>query len=358
MSDPIVNLNLQRVSQWKMTQPITSLAFQHQTLHVFTGDVSGNISCYDIYSGDRLVVLEWHNSPVMAMVFAGDYLYSFDRLQNLVCWDVQTCQIERIHSLSIPAWMPERLRASAPHPATVAMAMFTATGDRLIYGVDSHPDSFTSGCSSLYLIDIKTASIVGEFNSDRFFANLDVSSIDKIAISGDDRQLIASGLDIIYDSIGDWSYCREFIYQWCLDDGAEICTYEYNNYLYGPSNHRLIDIVFSPDDRQIFSAADGELYSWQVPPATSRELTIADDEAKLEFSSYEGIFDLSPNFANLIAFGSSNGYLRFIDLVESETIFEQRISQSKIEHLRFSHTGEFLAVCTKNLIVEVWQVFG
>ncbi len=94
-------------------------------------------------------------------------------------------------------------------------------GDRLIYGVDSHPDSFTSGCSSLYLIDIKTASIVREFNSDRFFANLDVSSIDKIAISGDDRQLIASGLDIIYDSIGDWSYCREFIYQWCLDDGTE-----------------------------------------------------------------------------------------------------------------------------------------
>jgi WD40 repeat protein len=94
-----MKLNLQRLSQWKNQHQISSFVFHPKKANILIGDDLGNINIYDFKSGEKLETLGSHESSMIAMEFCGDYLYTFDKLQNLVSWNLETFQSEQINSL-------------------------------------------------------------------------------------------------------------------------------------------------------------------------------------------------------------------------------------------------------------------
>jgi WD40 repeat protein len=353
-----MKLNLQRLSQWKNQHQISSFVFHTKKANILIGDEFGNISIYDFKSGKKLETLSSHESSIIAMGFCGDYLYTFDKLQNLVSWNLETFQSEQINSLCMQGWGRQEnvwLKSASGLPWTVATALFTSDGKNLIFGVNSAPGAEFSGFSTLYLIETQTASLLREFE----FTTWDVGTIDSIAISRDNTQLAASGLDVIYSSVGDWSACSEHIHQWCIKTAELVCKYAFDP-IFRPSEHEDISLVFSADTRKILSFSESYSNLWNVPPLDSRDLTVV-DERELFLS---GVADWSP-VSNLVASGSLGGHLTLVDMAEFENqvdiaeveiLFEERIFQSEIQQIRFSRTGEFLAVFCKDLTFEVWQI--
>jgi len=324
----------------------------------------------------------------MALGYHQNDLYSFDQLQNLISWDLSTFQVKQTYSLTMQGGMPlnttpeqqknyregdlvevsglqsrrdgnyTKLAKQVPL-WTVATAHFTHSGRYLIFGVNSHPQAFytSRGVAALYMIDVATGSLVREFDWEAFFSCQDVGSIDAIAISRDDTQLAVSGLDIIYSTEGDWSNSRELIHQWGLEDGAEVCGYEYDAYLYRPSDHERIDLAFAPDLSQILCSRQGWLSLWQVPSPGSHCLLVSDEECNSQELPLHlpGVFDWSP-VGSLVAFGSPEGCLRFVDIATAEILFKQQVSQAPIQQVLFSQKGEFLAICAQDSTVEIWSV--
>lgn len=381
-------MEFQKLSQFQSEQLPWCLTFSPQAPHLFIGDAAGNLLCHDVMNGARLTTLHWHEHPVVAVGCYQNDLYSFDQLQNLVCWNLSTFKVNRTYPLTMQGGMPlnttpqqqknyrkgdlvevswlqrsvngNYIKLTKLVPLwTVATARFTHGGRYLIFGIDAHPEAFytSRGVSTLYMIDVETGSLVRGFDWEAFFSCRDVGSIDAIAISRDDTQLAASGLDIIYSSEGDWSNSRELIHQWCIDDGAEVCGYEYDAYLYRPSDHERIDLAFSPDMSQILCSRQGWISLWNVPSPESRLLLVADEECNYHELPLHlpGVFDWSP-VSNLVAFGSPEGLLRFIDIAAVEILFEQRVSQAAIQQVLFSKNGEFLAVYSQDLTFEIWSI--
>lgn len=382
-----MKLEFQRLSQLQVEHLPFSLTFRPQAPHLFIGDATGNLYCHDVTSGTRLATLQWHKHPVVAVRCYKNNLYSFDQLQNLVSWDLSTLQVNQTYSLEMQGNRPEntippqpenyrkgdlveisylqrdvdgkyiKLTKSVPL-GTVATACFTHSGRYLIFGVDAHPNViYSKGFSTLYMIDVETGSLVRKFDWEAFFSCEDVGAIDAIAISKDDTQLAASGLDVIYSTVGDWSNSRELIHQWCINDGAEVCCYEYDPYLYTPHEHKKIGLAFSPDMKQLLTNRVGNLCLWNVPSPESRNLIITDED----YNYYElplhtpGVFDWS-SVSNLVAFGSAEGMLRFIDVATVKILFEQKVSQAAIQQVGFSQNGEFLAAYSKDLTFEIWHI--
>jgi hypothetical protein len=58
----------------------------------------------------------------------------------------------------------------------------------------------------------------------------------------------------------------------------------------------------------------------------------------------------------VVAFGSPEGVLRFVDIATVEILFEQQVSQAPIQQVLFSQKGEFLAICFEDSMVEVWSI--
>jgi WD40 repeat protein len=373
------------LSQFQSEQLPWSLTFHPQAPHLFIGDAAGNLLCHDVMNGARLTTLQWHEHPVVAVGCYQNELYSFDQLQNLVSWNLSTFQVNQTYSLSMPGGMPwnstpqqqknyskgDLVEVSWLHKSvngnymkltklvplwTVATARFTHGGRYLFFGVDAHQKA-SYGVSTLYMIDVETGSLVREFDYSAFFSCRDVGSIDAIAISRDDTQLAASGLDVIYSSEGDWSNSQELIHQWCIDDGEQVCAYEYDACLYRPSAHEKIDLAFSPDMGQILCSRQGWLSLWKVPSPESRRLLVADENCNYQSLPIHspGVFDWSP-VSNLVAFGSPSGLLKFIDIATVEILFEQQVSQTAIQQVLFSQNGEFLAVYSEDLTVEIWSI--
>jgi WD40 repeat protein len=353
-----MKLNLRRLSQWQVQHQISSFIFHPKKENILIGDKLGNINICDFKSGKKLVTQNFHRSPVIAMEFCGDYLYTLDKLQNLVSWDLETSQSEQTHSLCMKGWENRGIswpKTASGIPWTVATALFTSDGKNLIFGVNSAPRAEFSGFSTLYLIETQTASLLREFE----FITWDVGTIDSIAISRDNTQLAASGLDVIYSSVGDWSACSEHIHQWCIKTAELVCKYAFDP-IFSPSEHEDISLVFSADTRKVLSFSESYSNLWNVPPLDSRDLTVV-DERELFLS---GVADWSP-VSNLVASGSLGGHLTLVDMAEFENqvdiaeveiLFEERIFQSEIQQIRFSRTGEFLAVFCKDLTFEVWQI--
>ncbi|UBF30189.1 hypothetical protein K9N68_39320 (plasmid) [Kovacikia minuta CCNUW1] len=365
-------MEIQRVSQWQVQKSITSLAFQAETSCLFTGNQTGNIHCYDFKGGSEVATLQWHKSPVVAIKCCEDYLYSFDKLQNLACWNINTFQIERTHTYSSTS--------SLPWTVEVECAKFTPNGKYLIFGIYSLPRNITQGSSTLYMVDTKTTSLVRTFEWG-LWSNVDVGHIDTIAISKDGTLLAASGLNINFSAYdGDWSGCRELIDQWCIEDGESVCIYEHDFYLFRPSEHIRIDLAFSPDNQKIlFSQGEGigGLSLWNVPPVESRRITVsAEHSGNMLLLDSPGIFDWSPT-KDFVAFGSPNGFLRFVDIENAAILskptfpqsveqtvhirnvailFEHQCSQLAIDQLCFSQTGGYLALSSQDLMLQVWQI--
>jgi WD40 repeat protein len=387
---------IEQLSDWDFTsefdfkQKPCCLTFEPQTSHLFIGDAGGNLYCHDVRTGAKLATFRWHKNPVVAVGCFQNSLYSFDILQNLVSWNLNTLQVDRVYSLTIHGGMPlfintERVRESCKkykpgdlvdvswvrHSTdgnatqmtrkiplwTVASAKFTHSGKYLIFGVNNYPEPFPRRAfQKLYTIDVETSSLVREFDWATFFGFQDCWEIDGFAISRDDTQLAASGLHIIYSSEGDWSNCQELIHQWCINDGAEICVYKYNDFLYGPSNHKIIDLAFSPNMNQLLIYREGFLSLWNVPSPESRRLIVDENDCShSEFLYLRGVFDWSP-VSNLVAFGSPEGILRFVDIDTTEILFEQQVDRSAIQQVHFSQNGEFLAVYSKDLVFEIWYI--
>lgn len=380
-------LQFQRVSQLQVEHLPCSLAFQPQTPHLLIGDTAGNVSCHDVTNGARLATLQWHQYPVVAVGYYQNALYSFDQLQNLVAWNLDTLQVNQIHSLTMQGNMPENthpqqkknyrkgdwvevsdwqrgidgeyIKLTKLVPLwTVATAHFTHRGNYLFFGVNAHPDVlYGKGFATLYMVDVETGALVRTFDWEAFFSCREVGSIDAIAISRDDTQLAASGLDVIYSSVGDWSNSQELIHQWCIQDGTEVCCYEYFPDLYNPHDHERIDLAFSPDRSQLLIAREGWLSLWNVPSPESHALVVTDMESnyhELPLHS-PGVFNWSP-ISNLVAFGSPAGLLRLIDIAAAEILFEQQVSQAAIQQVQFSQTGEFLAIYSQDLTFEIWHI--
>jgi len=381
-------MEFQKLSHFQSEQRIECLTFCPQGSRLLIGDAVGDLFCHDVTNGARLMTLRGHEHPVVAVGCCQNDLYSFDQLQNLVTWDLSTFQIKQTYSLTMQGGMPlntnpqqqttytkgdlvevswvqssgdgNHAKLTKQVPLwTVAIARFTHNGRYLIFGVNAHPQAFytSRGVSALYMIDVATGSLVRTLDWEAFFGCRDVGSIDAIAISRDDTQLAVSGLDIIYSTEGDWSNSRELIHQWCLEDGAEVCGYEYDPYLYRPSDHERIDLAFAPDMRQILCSRQGWLSLWHVPSPESRRLLVADEECNSQELPLHlpGVFDWSPG-SNVVAFGSPEGVLRFVDIATVEILFEQQVSQAPIQQVLFSQKGEFLAICFEDSMVEVWSI--
>jgi WD40 repeat protein len=345
-----VTLKVRRLSQWKNKHPILSLSFQPKTSTIFIGDKLGNIHCYDFKGGLEISTFKSHKYPIMAIEFCGDHLYTFDQLQNLVSWNLETLQPKKTHSLCIQGWEREKNTWPKPDlnaPWTVATALFTSDGKYLVFGVNSAPGGGFSGFDKLYSIETGTASLTREFE----FSTRDVGLIDSIKISRDNTQLSASGLEAVYDSLEVCSAYCEYIYQWCIESAEKVCTYVYNP-LFRLNEHEKINLAFSPDTKQILSSSKSYSSLWNVPPLDSRELTVLDEKELF----LHGVVDWSPVDNSLVAFGSSSGFLTLIDIAEDEILFEERVSQSEIQKICFSHTGEFLAVSYQDLTFEIWEI--
>lgn len=381
----MIDLEIQRISQWQVQQSITSLTFQAGTSRLFTANQTGNIHWYDFKGDVEVATLKWHKSPVVAIECCENYLYSFDKLQNLACWNINTLQIERTHTLSIenvPIYGRTAAQSSTGYnstlsvPWTVEFAQFTPNGEYLIFGIYQLPRNiFTKALSRLYMVDTKTASLVRTFD----WGLYGDGHIDTIAISKDGTQLAASGLDIYSSSLGEPLIYHELIYQWCIEDGECICNYGYDP-IDTPSEHTRIGLAFSLDNQKILlSQGDGigGLSLWNVPPLESRHMTVRAEywENRL-FLDSSGIVDWSPT-NDFVAFGSPDGFLRFVDIenaailskppfswsVEQSihiknvaVLLEQQVSQSGIEQLWFSQTGQYLALSFQNLMLQVWQI--
>lgn len=382
-------MEIQRVSQWQVQQSITSLTFQAGTSHLFTGNQAGNIHCYDFKGGVEVATLMWHKSPVVAIECCENYLYSFDKLQNLACWNINTLQIERTHSLcmeKVPSHgLSVRYNPSSSAPWTVEFAQFTPNGKHLIFGIHSHRRHTTEGLDTLYMVDTKAASLVRTFEFGLGYGT-DVVHIDAIAISKDGTQLAASGLNIYFSvDPGDWTHCNELIDHWCIEDGESVCVYEYSSYLDRPSQHTRIDLTFSPDNQKILLSKGEGIFNylslWDVPSLQSRRLIVREDledlEEKTLLLTSPGIFEWSPT-DDFVAFGSPDGLLRLVDIKQAAilskrlfsqsaigqsdqvkkvtVLFEQQFSQSAIKQLRFSQSGEYLALSSEDLMLKVCQI--
>jgi WD40 repeat protein len=324
-------MKFERLSQIQIDRSPSCLSFQLHTSYIFSGDAAGNIYCHDLNNGTKVATLKCHQHCIVAIGFYQNYLYSFDKLQNLVAWDLDTFQVARIFSLSIQG------------TSTVEIASFTHNGRYLIFV--AHPNR------PLYKIDVETGILDREFDWGGFFATHDEGSISSFAISRDDTQLAVGGEDRIYSSIGELSCITTNIHQWCLDDGAEICSYYHEYYRNWPEIPDSFDLAFSPDGREIL-VYDGAACLDAVPPPESRRLIITDNRSISLYSS--GVFDYSP-VANLVA-SASGGYIYLFDLNRDEPIFERQISQAAIQQVLFSQNGEFLAVYSEDLTFEVWQI--
>ncbi|MGG6296582.1 WD40 repeat domain-containing protein [Leptolyngbya sp. AN02str] len=375
-------MEIQRVSQWQIQQSITSLAFQAGTSRLFTGNQAGNIHYYDFKGGLEVATLQWHKSPVVELSCCENYLYSFDKLQNLACWNINTLQVERTHTLSIeniPIYGRTAVQdysSTSSVPWTVEFAQFTPNGEYLIFGIYQLPRNiFTKVLSTLYMVDTKTASLVRTFD----WGLCGDGHIDTIAISKDGTQLAASGLDIHFSSLGEPLVYHELIYQWCIEDGECVCNYGYDP-IDKPGEHTRIGLAFSPDNQKILlSQGDGigGLSLWDVPPLESRCMPVRAEywENRL-FLDSSGIVDWSPT-NDFVALGSPDGFLRFVDIENAAilskppfswsaeqsvhiknvaVLLEQQVFQSGIEQLWFSQTGEFLALSSQDLMLEVWQI--
>ncbi|HEY9630666.1 MAG TPA: hypothetical protein V6C84_25495 [Coleofasciculaceae cyanobacterium] len=384
----MIDLQIQRLSQWQVQQSISSLTFQAGTSRLFTGNQTGDIHCYDFKGGLEVATLQWHESPVVAIKCCEDYLYSFDKLQNLACWNINTFQIERTHTLSmekVPIYGQTTAQSLSNNrtssvPWTVECAQFTPNGKYLIFGIYPPPRNLIEGVDRLYMVDTKTASLVRWFSGSSSVNNVDCMNLDAIAISKDGAQLAASGIDSSFSPEAGWIYCRELIDQWCIEDGEYVCTYVYDSYINRPVNHTKIDLAFSPDNQKIlFSQGDGigGLSLWNVPPVQSRCIPVrAEHSETMLLLDSPGIFDWSPT-NDFVAFGAPDGFLRFVDIenaailskppftqsveqcihVKNVAVFlEQQVSQFGIEQLCFSQTGEYLALSFQDLMLQVWQI--
>ncbi|MBD2158244.1 WD40 repeat domain-containing protein [Leptolyngbya sp. PL-A3] len=380
-------MEIQRLSQWQVQHSIASLAFQAGTSRLFTGNQAGDIHCYDFKSGLEVATLQWHKSPVVAIKCCEDYLYSFDKLQNLACWNINTFQIERTHFLSmekIPIYGQTTAQSlsnsrTSSVPWTVECAQFTPNGKYLIFGIYPPPRNLIEGVDGLYMVDTKTASLVRWFSGNSWI-NTDCRNLDTITISKDGTQLAASGIDSSWSPEAGWIYCRELVDQWCIEDGEHVCTYEYDSYIDRVVDRKRIDLAFSPDNQKIlFSKKEegiGALSLWNVPPVESRRIPRTEHSENMLLLDSPGVFDWSPT-KDFVAFGAPDGFLRFVDIenaailskpsfpqsVEQSVhvknvavLLEQQVSQSGIEQLCFSQTGEYLALSSQDLMLQVWQI--
>jgi WD40 repeat protein len=246
--------------------------------------------------------------------------------------------------------------------STSKTSRFTDDGRYLFFCVDdSHGVN-----PNIYKIDVTTGSLVCSFNWEDFYRSEDddfyTGTIDAIAISRDGKQLAASGCitfyEIYYDagfSYPDWTHSRELVHQWLIEDGVEVCCYEYNDYILGPCTHERIDLAFSPEIHQLLVESEGEQRLWNVPKAVGERIILDVDDAQFYYDAQQGVFDWSP-IGFLVAFGSLSGKLKFVDISTGEILFEQQVSDAAIQQVQFSSDGRLLALYSQDLTCEVWRI--
>lgn len=370
---------------------LSCLFLDPQAPHLYLGDTCGNLHYYDVSSGKKLSVLRWHQQPIAAIGRYQNCLYSFDRSQHLTAWDLSTLQVIQTYDLAQIMKLSDRSYGYNLHDSfekiygardasgfsSSKTSRFTDDGRYLFFCVDdSHGVN-----PNIYTTDVTTGSLVRSFNWEDFYRSKDddfyTGTIDAIAISRDGNQLAASGYltfyALYYDggfSYPDWTHSRELIHQWSIEDGVEVCCYEYDAYAAGV--HERIDLAFSPEGHQLFVKAKDGQSLWNVPKVvgdflitngeatpteTLRERIILDDaDAHAQwFVAEQGVFDRSP-IGSLVAFGSPGGKLKFVDISTKAILFEQQVSDVAIQQVQFSSDGTLLALYSQDLTCEVWRI--
>jgi WD40 repeat protein len=380
--------NIQSESSSASSQ-LSCLLLDPQAPHLYLGDTIGNLYCYDVGSGKKLSVLQWHQQPIAAISRYQNCLYSFDRSQNLAAWDLSTLQVIQTYPLAQIQELSDQSYGYDLHESfekiygardasgfsTSKTARFTDDGRYLFFCVDcSHGVN-----PNIYTIDVTTGSLVRAFNWEDFYRSEDddFCTIDAIAISRDGQQLAASGCITFYAvyytegfSYPDWTHSRELVHQWLIEDGVEVCCYEYNDYMSGPCAHERIDLAFSPEIHQLLVEGQDGQRLWNVPKAegdsliakaeatpteTLRDRINLDDDDAQWFVAEQGVFDWSP-IGSLVAFGSRSGKLKFVDISTGDRLFEQQVSNAVIQQVQFSSDGKLLALYSQDLTCEVWRI--
>jgi WD40 repeat protein len=379
-----MQLQFQRLLQFQVelladssSSPIqlSCLFLDTQAPHLYLGDTNGNLHCYDVGNGKKLSVLQWHQHPIVAIGRYQSCLYSFDRVQNLAVWDLSTLEvIQTYHLAQIKELSNRSYKYDLHHSfekiygvesvgfSTSKTSRFTDDGRYLFFCVDN-----LHGVNpNIYTIDVTTGSLVRSFNWEDFYRSKDddfyTGEIDAIAISRDGKQLAASGCITFYaiyycenTSYPDWTHSRELIHQWSIEDGAEVCCYEYNDHIGGPSAHERIDLAFSPETHQLLAESEGEQRLWNVPKALGERISLDVDDAQFYYDAEQGVFDWSP-IGSLVAFASLGGKLKFVDISTGDILFEQQVSDAEIQQVKFSSDGKLLALYSQDLTCEVWQI--
>jgi WD40 repeat protein len=369
---------------------LSCLFLDTQASHLYLGDTNGNLHCYDVGNGKKLSVSRWHQHPIVAIGRCQNCLYSFDRLQNLAAWDLSTLEVIQTYNLAQIKELSDRSYTYNLHDSfekhygaesigysNSKTSRFTDNGRYLFFCVDcSHAVN-----PNIYTIDVTTGSLVRSFNWEDFYRSKDddfyTGEIDAIAISRDGKQLAASGCITFYAiyyceniSYPDWTHSRELIHQWSIEDGVEVCCYEYDHYVSGPCDHKRIEVAFSPEGHQLLVQGQDGQRLWNVPQAggdspiakgeatpieTLRDRIILDDENAQWSVAVQGVCDWPP-IGSLVAFGSLDGKIKFVDISTGDLLFEQQVSDAQIQQVKFSSDGTLLALYSQDLTCEFWQI--
>ncbi len=108
--------------------------------------------------------------------------------------------------------------------------------------------------------------------------------------------------------------------------------------------------AFSPDDSILYSAcAGGKLCIWNWSETELLGVIQVDKKEACVFG-----IDLSP-IGNIICVSTNTGYIKVYDTCDMEIIASIQAHYDSVEEVKFSHNGQFLASCSKDCRMKLWQ---